>query len=541
MDNGIARFFKARGWSFWAVVLLVTWYFSADMLHHYWMRDEPGKRGVIKHDVMGYYGYLPAIFIFEDYTLGFIEESGYRNQDRFLAPKLENGKRMIQYTSGLSMAYSPFFFMAHGVAPLLGEERDGYNWVYQFFLVMSALFYVAIALVLLRKLLLEYFSEKVTAMALILLGLGTNLFYYIVYEAAMSHSYSFAFIAMFIFMVNRWYKSPTLLHTALTGFLLGFTVLIRPSNIFVVLVLILWGVRSWQDMVDRIRFLLRKVPLILFMILFFVIPWIPQLLYWKAMTGQFFYNSYEVVGSSFYFDAPQTHKMLFSYRKGWFIYTPMMLVAFSGFYLVWRQRRELFWSTFPYMVVMIYVLSSWWAWWFGGGFGSRAMVDTYAIMVFPLAVVVENVLGMGVGRKGLRAIRTGILVLFLAIVGLQLMQTKQYTWGNIHFVSMTKEAYWKDYFKLKGRNFWSLLSEPDHQLARMGIYYYYDYGADYDAFRELNEAAAKEGIREEITLEKKIMRAIGRHARRQEISQEEAVDMVVDRVYMMKSQRQNLR
>jgi len=564
MANRLVQIFKGRSWSFWALVFIVFFYFSSDMLHHYWMKDEPKKRGVIKHDIMGYYAYLPSIFIYGDYTLGFIDEPGFVNDNKFLSLKLDNGKRIIQYTSGLSIAYTPFFLMAHAVAPLVGEERDGFNWVYQFFLVMSALFYVSLALVLLRRLLLQYFTDRVTALSLLLLALGTNLYYYTVYESVMSHSYGFAFIAMFIFMVDRWYKKPSVRNTMLAGFLLGFTTLMRPTNIFVVLVLILWGVKSWQGLLDRVRFLLGKIPSILLMIVFFLLPWIPQLLYWKAITGDFFYNSYEMVGSAFYFDAPQTHKMLFSYRKGWFVYTPMMLVAFLGFYWVYRQRRELFWSFFPYMLVMIYVLSSWWAWWFGGGFGSRAMVDTYAIMAFPLAVVVENVLGLArqntartkggttkaeagyveakSGQPGIRAgfIRSGIIALFLALLGLQLMQTRQYATGNIHYVAMDKEAYWVDYFKVKGRGIWPLLSEPDHQLARKGIYYFYDWGADYDAFRAKDKALAMQEIREEITSQKKIMRAIGRHARRMDMSRQEALEMVVERVYTMKSERQNL-
>jgi hypothetical protein len=36
------------------------------------------------------------------------------------------------------------------------------------------------------------------------------------------------------------------------------------------------------------------------------------------------------------------------------------------------------------------------------------------------------------------------------------------------------------------------------------------------------------------------MRAIGRHARRMDMSRQEALEMVVERVYTMKSERQNL-
>lgn len=532
----MTSFFQRKGFSFWAIILIVFVYFSADMLHHKWMKDEPPHRGVIKHDVIGYYDYLPAVFIYGDHKLEFIGTKGFKNENRFMCIRLENGNRLIQYTSGLAVLYTPFFLMAHATAPLFGQERDGFNWVYQFFLVMSALFYVSLGLIFLRKLMLKYFSDLHTALALLLIALGTNLFYYTVYEGPMSHSYSFAFIAIFLYLADRWYRSPGIKWTALLGIVYGMTVLIRPTNAIVLIMFVFWGIKELKEIGPRFLFLLKKTPLILLMILFFLIPWTPQLLYWKSITGHFFVNSYESVGSAFYFDAPQTHKMLFSYRKGWFIYTPVMFVAIAGFVFLYRKRREFFWNSLLYMIVMIYVLSSWWAWWFGGGFGSRSMVDTYAIMAFPLAAIVEKLQQ----QKSKILLYSGFSV-FLFLVALNWMQTFQYNRGGIHFVSMDKDAYWHNYFKLKGRGVWGYLSDPDHQLARLGIYYYYDWSYDYDAFKLQDESLAKQEIRNELTASAKTMRSIHRYARRNDISDTEALQMVVDRIYGEKTARKNLR
>jgi hypothetical protein len=532
--KGLA-FLKEKGYSFWVLVFIIFVYFGADMLHHQWMRDEGYKRGVIKNDVIGYYGYLPAVFIYGDYKLDFIHSPDFKNDDKYWVIRLDNGNKIIQYTSGLALCYSPFFLMAHALAPAFGQERDGFNWVYQFFLVMSALFYVVLALIVLRKFLLEYFSDTKVAAVLLLLCFGTNLFYYSVYEATVSHSYSFAFIVFFIYMVKRWYEKTSILNTVLLGFFYGVTVLIRPTNILVLILLLLWGVKSKEDIFARIRFLLSRTPQILLMILVFLIPWIPQLLYWKAITGHFFYNNYEEVGSAFYFLAPQTHDMLFSFRKGWFLYTPIMLIAFGGFYLMYKQRQEFFWSMFPYLLIMIYVMSAWWSWWFGGSFGCRAMVDTYGIMVFPLAIVMDNVF-----RQRNTLFKYSLFAVLCLLISLQLLQNRQYTHGKIHYVAMTKEAYFKKFFKVKGRNIWPHLSDPDYDLARMGIYYFYDWDFDYDAFRGKEEHIAKQEIYSGITSEKKIMRAIKRHAKRNDMQMEEALEMVVETIYLNKSGRKNL-
>lgn len=534
--NTLQSLISGRGFSLPVIILIITVFFAADLVHHKWMKDVPPNRGVIKHDVIGYYSYLPAVFIYGDHKLEFISSPGFKNENRFQPLHLENGNRLIQYTCGLSLLYTPFFLIAHAVAPLLGESRDGFNWVYQFFLVISSLFYVAVSLFFLRKLLLKYYSDFVTGVVLILIALATNLFYYTVYEGPMSHSYSFAFIVLFLYLTDRWIEKPTIQKTISLGLVYGIIVLVRPTNSLVLILLLLWGVKNWEDIRERFFFLLRNTPLVLLMILFFLIPWIPQLLYWKSITGHFFYNSYESVGSSFYFDAPQTHKMLFSYRKGWFVYTPVMLLAFGGFVLLFRNRKELFLGPFLYMVVMIYVLSSWWAWWFGGGFGSRSMVDTYAVMALPLAALVDWVM-----KQRLFWLRNAVFVLFILLTGLQWLQTAQYNRGGIHYVSMDKDAYWHKFFKVKHRGVWPYLSDPDHQLARLGIYYYYDWSADYDKFREMGEEAGKTVVFEEISSAPKMMRSIHRHANRSGITDEEALSMVVERIYSMKSERENLK
>ena len=131
---------------------------AATFGYHNWTRStDKGERGVIKWDVISYYGYLPATFIYGDVKLGFVYDREFVNDNKFWFSNLENGNRLIQTSMGLSILYSPFFFTAHLLAPIFGEVRDGFSAIYQFFLVLSALFYVMIGLIFLRRILLKYF------------------------------------------------------------------------------------------------------------------------------------------------------------------------------------------------------------------------------------------------------------------------------------------------------------------------------------------------------------------------------------------------
>ena len=80
-----------------------------------------------------------------------------------------------------------------------------------------------------------------------------------------------------------------------------------------------------------------------------------------------------------------------------------------------------------------------------------------------------------------------------------------------------------------------MLSIPDTELARLGIYYDYHTGENYSEFQTIEADQGKGLIREEIQGDKAVIRQIGRHAKRSEITKKEALEMVVDRVYDHKS------
>jgi len=513
-----------------AILLIVLVYLATDFSYHNWTRDKGPERGVIKWDVISYYAYLPATFIYKDIGLDFVSEKEFKNDNKFWFQKTETGKNIIITSMGVSYLYAPFFFIAHVLAPVFDEPQDGFSSIYQFFLVFSSLFYVIIALVFLKKILLRFFSRQVTALSLLGVALGTNLYFYGTHEAAMSHAYSFSLIAFFIWLVIRWYESPVWGRTALLGLLYGLIVLIRPSNVLLLVILVLWGVTGWKDLVQRLLFLLRKFPKVLLMVICFIIPWIPQFLYWKEMTGSFMYNSYDQVGSAFYFDYPHIFHFLLSFRSGWFVYTPLMLLACIGFMPMFTKLKGAFYSLLLYLVLMIYLLSSWWSWWYGGSFGIRSMVDIYAVMAIPLAVFITWSLGRNKMWKYLGISFVGLLIL------LNVFQTWQYSKGLIHWVGMTRETYQLTFLRTNDPyGYWQNLAMPDFELARKGIYVSYWTGENYDELKAMDTDDAMHKIESEVRGDRRLMRDIRKHSGRTDTPADSAVIMVVERIYSVKS------
>ena len=502
------------------------------LFYHKYTVNEGKRRGVIKWDVISYYGYLPATFIYGDVTLEFIGDGSFKNDNKFWYTKLDNGKRLIVTSMGLSYLYAPFFFAAHGLAPLVDQAQDGYSNIYQLMLVMSGLFYSILGLILLARFLRSHFDPVVTSVVVLVVGLGTNLYYYSTLEAAMPHSHNFFLVTLFMIMVVRWYRNPAWYNAVFTGVVFGLVVLVRPTNILLFFFLLLYGVKNLAGFGDRVRFYLQKWPLLLLMTAVFFIPWIPQFLYWKEMSGQFLFFSYGAKEASFDFARPHILQALFSFRKGWLIYTPVMLFALAGFPVLYRRARGWFYALTIYVVAMIYVLSSWWSWWYGGGFGLRAFIAMYPLLAFPMAMLLHE-LRSRTRKKTFVVVTAAMLILTLY----QVFQTRQFVTQAIHYSGTTARSYFENFLKFRPTPAsWKMLELPDYNLARLGIHVTYSTGRDVEAWRAMEKEEALDKIRREIKADPRVEKQIRRYAEDAEISPDSAMNHVLQRMYERKTQ-----
>ncbi len=448
---GLARI---AGWTVIFVVLYINFNTS------FW-KDE---NRVITNDIISYYAYLPATFVYNDITLDFID-NGHREVGKYFWPKTSPiGKKVIITSCGMSMMYFPFFIIAHPVTQFIGYPADGFSMPYKFAIVMSCVFYLAFGLYFLRRFLLKYFSQTVTAITIITIGLGTNLLWYATVEAAMTHVYSFSLISAFIYFTDKWHGKQTLKYTIILGLLTGIITLIRPTNLLVVLLLVLWKVTTWKELTDRLMFFLKRWYLLILMIIAAFLVWAPQFFYWKLVAGQYLYYSYPD-DTGFFFNNPQLWKNLFSWRKGWLIYTPVMIFALIGIGLLYRINKGFFYPVLIYFLISWYVISSWFDWWYGGGLGIRPYIDSYGIFAIPVAAFLTWAL------KQKPALKVISFVLFFALGMQGTFHYVQYYYGAIHWDSMTKEAYFDSFWHVRwSDDFESKLKAPDYQLARKGIY-----------------------------------------------------------------------
>src|SRR5262249_20323580 len=115
----------------------------------------------------------------------------------------------------------------------------------------------------------------------------------------------------------------------------------------------------------------------------------PQLAYWHHQTGHFVADTYP--GEHFYWGSPELLNFLFSVRKGLFFWSPMLLAAAVGIPLLTRQDDVLGGSVAAILVLHIYLCASWYAWWSGGSFGSRRVVNVLPFYALALSYTIAAI------------------------------------------------------------------------------------------------------------------------------------------------------
>lgn len=415
-------------------------------------------------DVAGYYSYLPSEFIIKDY-----KPNGQRFQNFLI--DLPNGEKITKGTYGMALLYSPFFALGYKIAINEHKPLDGFSEPFAITLHWGSILYGLLGLLLLRNFLVKYYSEKVTAITLAVVFFGTNLFFYVLSLSEMTHGYLFFLYAAFLLVTHHWYNKPTYSKSFLLGLITGIITLIRPTEILVCVLFLVINLNKDIKFADRIKFILGQYKKIIAIALVALAVWIPQFLFWKQHTGQYLFFSYP--GEHFFWSDPQIINILFSYRKGWFVYTPLILLAFIGMFFMQKKYPTLRNAILVITLINIYMLSCWWDWFFGGGFGGRAFVQHYAYLAIPIASLGEYVLELIPPIRFKQTIQVLFFILIFAGINLNIGQTYQYNNYLIHFNSMTKESYWHNFgrYKMYGIHegkYWQMLSEPDYKKLQSG-------------------------------------------------------------------------
>lgn len=415
------------------------------------------KRADLIHaDGRGYYEFLPAAFIYHDLELNYLDtlqsefyDTKLMSQDFY--KRLENGKRFDKYFIGTAVLQAPFFAIGHAWAKLSPHDAaDGFSHPYQISIFIAALFYTFIGLLFVRLLLTSY---DVNRFWTIVVQSGvvfcTSMLDYMHWDAAYSHVYSFFLVAGFFWFARKFLLYGNRKALFATILFLGLIFLVRPVNILCVLFLPLLA-KSFQQFLGSLKTVFTSYfKITIFSVITCLLIFQIQCVVWYFQTGHWMYYAYGE--ETFIWSEPHILDFLFSYRKGLFLWSPWLFVLVASgiiFHVLRRQWFRLVWFLCSF-IFLVYVLSCWWYWSYGGSLGSRPMIDFYPALIIFAAPVFSRISGL---LKWIVLLATPFLAYIMII------QTYQYQKGILTWDEMNKKDYWKVFLKTDPMYEWYLWS-----------------------------------------------------------------------------------
>jgi hypothetical protein len=392
----------------------------------------------IKADGIGYYDYLPSIFIHQDFVrTGVTEQQDIELYERIneVGGVYVNFKeyKIDKYPCGTALLISPFFLCTYLQEYIEGYNPDGYEPSFHKTVFHAAILYLFLALVFLKKLLQLYQLQKATIVfSLFTLALGTSVTHYASCDAAFSHVFSLFAITAFLFYTKSYFTTKTRSQFLLAVTFLALIILLRQINILI-LFFVPFLASSWRNLCDGITAVF-KAPKTLFIAIIIGVSIVSiQSILWYLQCGSFIVYSYQ--NEDFNFASPEIFNILFSYRKGLFIYTPILFISLAGLIKLGLQRKFYMVGTWLFFfAILTYVLSSWWSWFYGCSYGLRTYIDFYAVFFILFAILIDGLVYY---------LAIPLVIITLGAIKLNIVQTYQYKDYIMDWQDMDKEKYWK--------------------------------------------------------------------------------------------------
>jgi hypothetical protein len=406
-------------------IIIVSYRFAPVRYH----KDAPLV--VTTWDALGYYLYLPSIFIYHDFTkLEWFPEIDKKYSvsggNVYQFTHCKNGNYVFKYLGGVAIMEFPFFISGHLIAGFSGYQQDGFSPPYQFAIAFGAILYFILAIFILRKILLRFFNDTVSTLTLLLMVLATNLIQYISIDGAMSHGYIFPLYVMVLYFTIRWHEKPSILWASLIGLVIGLASISRPTEAVMLFIPLLWGTQSRESSGKKWEMVRQNKMHLLFLAFFGFLDVIPQLIYWKLASGSFIYD----VGSKWEFLSPH-FRVLFGFENGWFIYTPITIFFIAGMFFI--KKYPFRYSVITFCLLNIYIIIAWHDWRYGATYSCRALTQSYPVFALPFAAFID--------RINTRKWRYIFYAFGLYSIILNLFQIWQYNKTILHYRDMNRKYY----------------------------------------------------------------------------------------------------
>lgn len=362
--------------------LIIILYLAGFFAHAFYLKKTVYGDGIF------YYSWLRSIVI--DHDFNFTDEYQYFHAGQ---PPTRYGLPGNKYSVGPALLWAPAYLWIDSII-----KGKGFEFPYQLAVGLTGVCYALVGLILLYRLLSQFFPEKVGRLAVLGVALATNLFYYGSLDTVNSHALSFFAVTLFLSFLLHERKNWLLI-----GLSLGLVGLIRP-----------------QDMVIGVTVIpFFKPKYLVYFFLGLFIEFLPQLLAWQTLYREFWISPYLIANEYFDFLHPHIQEVLFAPWYGLFFYSPVLLLGIIGL-IMWKNQIKAF-VCFALLLELL-LISSWSTWWQGASVGGRMFIGCLPLLALGLGQFFEKNWQSGWN------VNIFLLIFVVPLTCLNLILTFSYLW-----------------------------------------------------------------------------------------------------------------
>lgn len=421
-------------------ILLLIFFFTLPLVN-------PWVRG----DGVGYYAYIRSLLVEhqldftsdwrsanDSFTMGRIRPDGSIDPLQFM----RTGHLDNHFAVGPSMLWAPFLIPVHGVMLTLNKlgfqvQANGYTRPYIVTMALATALYGFLGLFLSFRWVSLYADERWAFLATLGIWFASSLPVYMYFNPSWAHAHAVFAVAVFLWYWQRTRPGRTLQQWLILGLISGVVLDVYYANIALLLVPFAESLagywRAWRAPGRDRETLVQLLVGNLFFSLTTVIAFIPTLITRQIIYG----NPLDLGYPGQWGGKAAPLQVLFSSDHGLFTWTPVLIPAVAGLYLLRKRDKELA-LYLGISFLAFYALISTYACWDGiSSFGNRFFISLTPLFILGLAITF-NELARWLGRERRAVAIAGSVTALLILWNLAFI----FQWGT-HLVPARGPISWK--------------------------------------------------------------------------------------------------
>jgi hypothetical protein len=357
----------------------------------------------VRGDGVGYYAYVRSLVV--EHKLDFENDWRAGNESFTMGRILPDGKvNPQQYTPtghldnafaiGPSMLWAPFIVPVHCVMLTLQKfgmnvKANGFSRPYIIAMALATALYGFLGLLISFRLACLYTEERWALLGTLGMWFASPLPVYMYFNPSWSHALSVFVVAVFLWYWHRTRQGRTLAQWVILGLISGLVLDVYYVNIAVLLVPFVeslvgyWG--GWRESGVRGQAVRRLFVANLLYCFAILIAFSPTMITRQIIYGNLLNLGYGSMGE-WLWTSPYLGSVLYSSDHGLLTWTPIVVLAVAGLFLLRRRDKKLATYFIVALVAFWYLVASHPCWDGLSSFGNRFFISLTPMFVLGLAV-----------------------------------------------------------------------------------------------------------------------------------------------------------